>query len=236
MFGLRKSEKWKVGDVFDIDGVSIRLDVNTRAKRIILRPDRKTGQMLAIAPRLQLLPDAIKFAKTRANWIKTISNRQTQPTPLTVGETVHVLGKPFVIETGHKKANLTDGTMGLRAHPNRAGIAAVGFLKAMARTHAQNRLQYFADQLGKTISGIRIADPRGRWGSCSSDRRIMLSWRLIMAPDFVFDYVAAHEVCHLVHMDHSDEFWQLLHNLNGPVSPAKEWLKLNGPALQNVGN
>lgn len=84
----------------------------------------------------------------------------------------------------------------------------------------------------KTISKIDLRDTGSRWGSCSTDKRLMFSWRLIMAPHYVLDYVVSHEVAHLKHMDHSAKFWNVCYDLtDGDADAARAWLKQNGNDL-----
>jgi predicted metal-dependent hydrolase len=82
---------------------------------------------------------------------------------------------------------------------------------------------------------ITIRDQRSRWGSCSASGGLNFSWRLIMAPPHVLDYLAAHEVAHLVHMNHSDEFWALTRSLSGDTDKAEAWLKAHGASLHRYG-
>tara|TARA_B100001750_G_scaffold85765_1_gene67689 strand:+ start:422 stop:1045 length:624 start_codon:yes stop_codon:yes gene_type:complete len=88
-----------------------------------------------------------------------------------------------------------------------------------------------ARSIGKTISKIDLRDTSSRWGSCSSDKRLMFSWRLIMAPDYVLDYVIAHEVAHLKHMDHSRQFWDVCYSMSDRPEEARAWLKQEGNSL-----
>jgi hypothetical protein len=88
-----------------------------------------------------------------------------------------------------------------------------------------------ARQINKTISKIDLRDTSSRWGSCSSDGRVMLSWRLIMAPDYVLDYVVGHEVAHLAYMNHSQDFWNLCYTLSDNPDEGRQWLKNHGNTL-----
>ena len=76
-----------------------------------------------------------------------------------------------------------------------------------------------------------MIDPKTRWGSCAPDGSMMFSWRLILAPPDVLDYVVAHEVAHRIHMNHSPKFWALCASLTADAGEAKRWLKKNGHAL-----
>ena len=143
-------------------------------------------------------------------------------------------GQTLRLQSGAKRAHVADGIVYVRGAPARAGSAALAFLKAQARMRAHYRVMHYAALLGTQVAALRLADPKARWGSCTSDGRIMLSWRLIMAPDHVFDYVAAHEVCHLRHPDHSPAFWATVGQLYGDVGPAKSWLRAHGGRLHAI--
>jgi len=89
----------------------------------------------------------------------------------------------------------------------------------------------FSERLGSKFNKITLRDTRSRWGSCSSDANLMFSWRLIMAPEDISAYVAAHEVAHLKHMNHSEEFWETVEYLFGPFKKERTWLRQNGSSL-----
>jgi len=88
---------------------------------------------------------------------------------------------------------------------------------------------------GKKVQRISVRDAKTRWGSCSADGRLSFSWRLVMAPENVLDYVAAHEVAHLAHMNHSDQYWAHLAEIFPDFKVAEIWLKKNGPSLRCYG-
>ena len=89
----------------------------------------------------------------------------------------------------------------------------------------------YAARLGRTYTGLSLRDPRSRWGSCSSAGRLMFSWRLILAPVDVLEYVAAHEVAHLAHMNHGPGFWAEVDRIHGPHGPPRQWLRTYGASL-----
>ncbi len=222
------------GDVVAVGDHHVRLAVNHRSKRITLRVDAGRAEIIAVAPHVKLLGAAVDFAHQKQGWIATRLARLPQPTVLDLQTTVPYRGAALTLLTGAMRAHIDGDVLRVRAAPGRAGIAAIGFLKAQARVRAQARLHHYAVMVGRTVHGVRLADPKARWGSCTSDGRIMLSWRLIMAPDDVFDYVAAHEVCHLVHPDHSKAFWDLVHRVYGSADGPRSWLKHNGGRLHAV--
>lgn len=85
------------------------------------------------------------------------------------------------------------------------------------------------------MRGITLRDTRSRWGSCTARGTLNFSWRLILAPSFVLDYLAAHEVAHLVHLDHSPAFWAVVRRLFSDIETAEAWLKQHGASLHRYG-
>jgi predicted metal-dependent hydrolase len=109
------------------------------------------------------------------------------------------------------------------------------FLRAEARRRVAQRIGPHAQVLGVKPRGLRVKDTRSRWGSCAPDGTLAFSWRLVMAPDWVMDYVVAHEVAHLLELNHSPRFWAHVDRLVTTREAAVEWLRVEGPALLRVG-
>jgi hypothetical protein len=107
-------------------------------------------------------------------------------------------------------------------------------LKARAGREARALLDEEAARLGLRYSGLRIRDPRTRWGSCGPDGSIMLSLRLALAPPAVFRYVVVHELCHLRWHGHGTRFWQLIERQMPGYREPKEWLRRHGAALHEA--
>ena len=105
------------------------------------------------------------------------------------------------------------------------------FLKREAKKVLEARAFYYADQLGTAPKHITVRDTASRWGSCSTQRSLSFSWRLILAPAFVLDYVVAHEVAHMREMNHGPRFWRLVEDLVGDVERPQVWLREKGSAL-----
>jgi hypothetical protein len=113
-----------------------------------------------------------------------------------------------------------------------ARIAA--FLKVRARDRLAAASDHYAAQIGRKVVQISLRDTRSRWGSCTPDGALMYNWRLIMAPPAVLDYVAAHEVAHLIEMNHSPAFWAVVARIYPNWQVQRDWLKRNGAVLQAV--
>ncbi len=108
------------------------------------------------------------------------------------------------------------------------------FLKAVAREELTRASERHAARMGVRYRRIIIRDQRSRWGSCSAKGDLSYSWRLILAPDYVLDYVAAHEVAHLKHLDHSPRFWRLVLTHCHGAAQAKNWLRTHGQEVHRV--
>ena len=115
--------------------------------------------------------------------------------------------------------------------PQKTGPKVEAFLKVMARDRLVEASARYAAMAGREMGKVTLRDTRSRWGSCTGRGDLMYSWRLIMAPPEVLDYVAAHEVAHLVHLDHSADFWALVERLCPGYAPQKSWLKRHGAGL-----
>lgn len=115
------------------------------------------------------------------------------------------------------------------ARRTRAGLAD------LARDMLASKSRAVAARLGKPVAKISVGDPHSRWGSCASSGNIRYSWRLILAPEPIMDYVVAHEVAHLAEMNHSARFWRVVAQLSSDHETARSWLKRNGPQLLRYG-
>ena len=110
------------------------------------------------------------------------------------------------------------------------------WLKSLARTEIENKTSRYARKIDREITRINIRDPKTRWGSCSSSGGLSFSWRIILAPEMVLNYVCAHEVAHLLEMNHSSTFWAHVGSLVGDWAPPRKWLKQNGDQLHRFGS
>ena len=107
--------------------------------------------------------------------------------------------------------------------------------KRQAQADLEKRVAVHARRLGVTYASVSMRSQATRWGSCSATGRLNFNWRLIMAPSFVLDYVAAHEVAHLVEMNHSDAFWDTVAKTLPSMNRGRSWLKAHGRQLMVYG-
>jgi len=225
----------------------MRLSVNPRARRISIRIDPRAGEVVLVAPRERLLADAVAFARSRIDWISQRLDARPQGTPLEPGHSIPVHGIATRLEaTGtNGAARLTEDPSGPVIRSGGEGDAfsrrVESLLKRLARQALIERTETHLNALSQSGAGqgpvrVSIVDTRSRWGSCSPhNRTIRYSWRVVLAPPAVLDYLAAHEVAHLVHADHSPAYWSVVHRLVGDHRPFRAWLRANGQALHAVG-
>ena len=226
----------------DAVGVAARLSVNPRARRLSIRIDGRAGEAVLIAPSERKLGDVVAFARTKAQWMRERLAERPQGSPLEPGAVVALFGRPVRLAAtgGAGAARLTedvDGPLIVSGGEGEAFARRVeNLFKRVARETLQARTDVHLRTLGLRPVKMSIADPKSRWGSCSPhNRTIRYSWRVIMAPPPVIDYLAAHEVAHLVHADHSPAYWSVVQRLVGDHRPHRKWLRDNGAALHAVG-
>ena len=144
-----------------------------------------------------------------------------------------VEGRAFVLTQGPQRGSVTlsGDEIVVPGAPERAALRVATFLKALARDRLSQASDRYAAQIGRKYKSLTLRDTRSRWGSCTADGSLMYSWRLIMAPPAVLDYVAAHEVSHLAEMNHSDRFWAVVEGLMPDYAPRRKWLKEHGGRL-----
>ena len=210
------------------------------AKRLILRLDARTGSPVVTLPRRTSLRDAQRFLERHAGWLEMQVGDQAA-TPLLDGATIPVRGRPCrVVATGRRGLvrHLT-GEAGDRMEvpgaPEHLPRRVTDWLKREARVDLRSAVDRYAGRLGRSPPRLRVGDPKSRWGSCSSQGAIALSWRLVLAPPHVLAYVAAHEVAHLEEMNHGRSFWEIVRRLDPEFQASRRWLKANGAALHAVG-
>lgn len=239
IFGRGKPGR-RDGEVAEWPGARVRLRVNKRAKRISLRLDLASGEVLAVAPSERMLPQAEAFARTKTDWIARRLARTTQRVAFAPGEELPFKGRTLRLTqgVGASAALLSpDGTT-LSAGGDTEGFArrVAAWLKRHAREALTERSAFYASELDLPAPAVSLNDARTRWGSCTTGAAtIRYSWRLILAPDAVLDYVAAHEVAHLIEANHGPRFWALVERLYGDPAAARRWLKTHGASLHAVG-
>lgn len=210
-----------------------------RARGMRLRLDEARGCLTLTCPWRTSRKSALGWAVQQADWIAAQMARAQPGRPFAADVPIPVEGVDRTIlwdPSAPRRVVLDDRA--LRCGGPETGLARriESFLKTRALEVMTREVAEFADAAGVAAKSVRIGDARSRWGSCSSDGRIRLSWRLILAPPEVRRFVVAHEVAHLRHLDHGGAFKALETQLVGPgLATARADLRRLGPGLRRVG-
>jgi predicted metal-dependent hydrolase len=243
LYYRRPSEPQSIEVIFDQSIYLVRVRRHRQARRYTLRIDTPSREVVLTIPPRGSLKEAREFAQKHGAWIAARLNRLPLATPFGHGVIVPLRG------VAHRIVHRTDVRGTVWTERNDAGerlMCVVGgtphhnrrigdFLKREAKRDLEVASHRYAQELGVDITRISVRDQSSRWGSCSSTGVLSFSWRLILAPTFVLNYLAAHEVTHLVELNHSPRFWRLLKRLNSDTDRAKVWLDTHGTDLHRYG-
>lgn len=248
-FGLLKSLRTKQvakgtrDRALEIDGewVPVKVVEHPRSKRITLRLMPGGSELKVTMPAYVSDKELDQFLDRNRNWVAARRSRLPEKTDLSEGSTISFEGEDHrivhldrlrgVVEPkviGGEKCLLVPGD------PKHIERKLLDFLKRQAREKLNIAVARHTASLGVRAKQIRITDSTSRWGSCSSTRTLSFSWRIIMAPPEVLDYLAAHEVAHLREMNHSERFWNLVREICPEMEIHKTWLRTNGSSLHAV--
>jgi predicted metal-dependent hydrolase len=228
---------------FDQAVYRVRIRRHRQARRYTLRIQTASREVVLSMPLRGSLKEATAFAQKHGAWIAARLGRLPEGTPFADDVIIPLRGTPHRIV--HRRN--TRGTVwtetgaggepllcvaGNAPHINRR---ITNYLKKEVRRDLETASRHYAKEIGAKIKRITVRDQSSRWGSCSSTGALSYSWRLIFAPPYVLDYLAAHEVAHLVEMNHSARFWRLLERLCPEMKRAKTWLDVHGADLHRYG-
>ena len=225
------------------DSYTIALKRVAGARRFTIRVRSATRDVVLTMPLRGSLSAARDFAERHAAWIGARMRRLPKPIPFDANAIIPFEGVPHrVSHEPHARGTVWLGVT-LEGEPALcvAGDAhhlqrrVTDFLKREARKHLEDSVRRHCAKINVKARDVTLRDTTSRWGSCSATGGLNFSWRLIMAPPHVLDYLAAHEVAHLVHMNHSDEFWALTRKLSKDTDSAEAWLKAHGASLHRYG-
>ena len=212
--------------------VEIVLRRSARARRISLRVSALDGRVTLSVPKGIADADALAFAREKNDWIRKHLDKHIAPMRIEIGGQVLVAGQQLKIVTGPVKTVQIDAiTLVVPPAPNMVTARVKTFLKLAAKTQLHRASHLYADRVGRKIGKITLRDTRSRWGSCTAQGNLMYSWRLAMAPPPVLDYVAAHEVAHLVELNHSAAYWAIVDRICPGYQAHRKWLRTHGGTL-----
>lgn len=212
--------------------LQVILKRSARARRFSLRVSRLDGRVTLSMPLRASEREALTFARSQADWIRRAQANVPIQVVVGLGVQIPFAGQTLTLRAGPVRAPRVEGaTLLLPPDPARAALRTQAFFKLQARQRLQEASDRYAALLGVTHAGLTLRDTRSRWGSCAPGGALMYSWRLIMAPPVVLDYVAAHEVAHLAQMNHSPAFWAAVRGLMPDYEQHRRWLKREGNLL-----
>lgn len=215
--------------------VRVALRASPRARRLSLRVSRLDGRVTLTLPEAMGRGEAVAFAESRAGWLRQHLASVSPAKVPRLGGTIPFEGRSIPLVAGRVRgAVLRDNALILPDEPERVTARVAAFLKTKARERLVAACDRYSAALGRPFGRITLRDTRSRWGSCSSRGDLMFSWRLIMAPPEILDYVAAHEVAHLERMDHSAAFWVVVDRLCPDYPRYRRWLRDEGGQLHRL--
>ncbi len=215
--------------------IAVVLRRSARARQLSLRVSRLDGKVSLTLPPRASEREAMAFLASREEWLRGHLSKVAGPVRVQVGESIPFRGQDLVVVRGDvRRPRLADHQLILPTSDRPVGPIVQAFLKHHARDLLSDRSDTYAAVVGRRYARLTLRDTRSRWGSCSSKGGLMYSWRLVMAPPEVLDYVAAHEVAHLVEMNHSAAFWDVVGSLMPDYAPRRKWLRDHGSDLHRI--
>jgi len=221
-----------------LDGVAVDVAVKVSKRARSFRLSLPASGPLLTLPEGARWPEAEAFLHRHRHWLAARLPRTAQAKRLEAGAMVPLRGVPhLVVATGVLRGRVEPGSGDAGPVLRVPGDAShqprrlYDWLRAEALAELNDRSAYHAKRLGVSVKQVRLRSQSSRWGSCSSSGNINYNWRLILAPPHVLDYVAAHEVAHLVEMNHSPAFWATVERTLPDMERGRAWLKAHGREL-----
>jgi predicted metal-dependent hydrolase len=236
-------KRWPPAAEVQIDGepVEVIVKVSTRAKSYRLSLPHG-GKPLLTVPKFGRWPEAKAFLDKHTEWLGERLEVSVKPVAFVRGAIVPLRGVNHrivptgkvrgVVEIGEHEGELALMVPGEVEHRARR---LTDWLKSEASRDLEKRSRHHANALGVSFTSISMRDQTTRWGSCSTSGKLNYNWRLILAPPFVLDYVAAHEIAHLIEMNHSQDFWDVVTRTLPSMERGREWLRIHGRELMVYG-
>ena len=212
--------------------IPLLLRRTARARRISLRISQLDGRVTLTMPAKLAEREALEFARSKEGWIRKHLDARGAEVAVGIGAQIPLGGRMLTVTPGTgRRVEILPDAIAVPGAAERVGKRLAAYLKEVARDRLAGACDDYAARLGKPYARISMRDTRSRWGSCTSEGGLMFSWRLIMSPPEVLDYVAAHEVAHLAEMNHSPAFWAQVQRIYGDYAAPRKWLRTQGNDL-----
>jgi predicted metal-dependent hydrolase len=246
--GLRQNSVDELTVTHQGQGFRVAIKRLASARRFTLRVRAATQDVVLTMPARSSMRQAEDFAHRHAEWIAQRLARLPDRQQFTSGAEIPFRGAAHILAHWSKPRPGVErsGPVWIDVSATPPAICASGdiahferriadFLRREARHDIEIAVRNCAPKIGRAPISIALKDTSSRWGSCSARGALNFSWRLILAPPFVLEYLVAHEMAHLRHHNHSDEFWALTKTLCLATAKAEAWLKLYGAQLHRYG-
>ena len=215
--------------------IAVNLRRSKRARRLSLRVSRLDGRVTLTMPQRTPEREGIAFLQVQEQWLRGHLEQLHPETSVAVGQSLMVRGEILpIVHAPVKRIRITNDAVEVPQALAEISNPIKACLKVLARDALAEASDRYAQQIGRGYTRLTLRDTRSRWGSCSSAGALMYSWRLIMAPPAVLDYVAAHEVAHLQEMNHGPDFWALVAQICPEFDTHRTWLRENGDQLHRM--
>lgn len=212
-----------------------------RAKRMALRLDTQARIVKLVIPQRASTRKAQEFVWAHESWVAEKLAELPTPIPFEDGAEIPLFGQQTTLDIYYDPdlkrtdISLKNNILSVKTNKEDPSARILRFLKNLALKELTALTEIKVKELGKNMPSVQIRDPKTRWGSCHEDGRISFSWRLILAPPAAMDYVVAHEVAHMEHMDHSRAFWKVCETLCDDYKNGKKWMRSQGHSLHSYG-
>ena len=230
-----QTQKLSLPNGTDVDLVVRR---SSRAQRILLQVGQIDGAVELVVPSGATIKEALSFAGEKAEWVERRLDLVLPRVLFAEGVEIPYRGVPVRIRrTGYPgtAVTCTDGELLVPGREDTVPGRVKRWFREQARHEIVHRANEKAERLGRPCGRITIRDQRTRWGSCSANGNLNFSWRLILAPETVLDYVVAHEIAHLAEMNHGPRFWAHVGRLCTELEASRAWLRARGASLHRIG-
>ena len=225
---------------FDLDGRTLPVAIlrNKQARRIILRLDPATDGVRLTLPWYTPEAEALGFLDSQEAWLRRRFAKLPERVPFADGAVIPILGEDHEIRHAPDAKGgvwLADKTVHVTGRAEHLSRRLNDWLRKEAKLRLTALAHEKAAMLGVSIGRVTVRDTRSRWGSCAHDGSLNFSWRMLLAPAFVFDFIVAHEVAHIIERNHGPNFHKLVDELTDEANRAEAWLAAFGAGLHRYG-
>lgn len=212
-----------------------------RARRVALRLDTRNRHFKLVIPKGMTEGRALVFATKHRDWMLEKLAALPERINYNDGIELPIFGQyktlDIFFDDARKttKIDMDEDFISVKTNKDDPSPRIERFLRKITKDHLWSLSREKADIINKEVRSVSVRDTSSRWGSCSPDGNLSYSWRLVFAPDYVIDYIVAHEVAHLKHLDHSSDFWHTCKHLSNQFKEGKKWIRDNGHSLMRYG-